>query len=99
MELREKPTIAVTSGEPAGIGPELVAMLAIRHEQQPFAARLVVLGDRVLLAERAARIGATLDVVSTPRRGTSILLTLTPSPPPVADSEPAAPRPAPVEVA
>jgi len=59
MELREKPTIAVTSGEPAGIGPELVAMLAIRHAQQPFAARLVVLGDRVLLAERAARIGAS----------------------------------------
>jgi len=59
MALREKPTIAVTSGEPAGIGPELVAMLAMRHAQQPFAARLVVLGDRVLLAERAARIGAS----------------------------------------
>ena len=52
-----------------------------------------------IMAERAARIGAVLDVVSTPRRGTSILLTLPPSPPPVADSEPAAPRPAPVEVA
>ncbi len=38
--------IAVTSGEPAGIGPELCVMLA----RQPFAARLVAIGDRGLLA-------------------------------------------------
>jgi 4-hydroxythreonine-4-phosphate dehydrogenase len=49
--------LAVTSGEPAGIGPELCAMLAMRHADVPFAARLVVLGDRHLLAQRAARIG------------------------------------------
>ena len=73
-----KPTIALFTGDPAGIGPELVAMLAMRHAEHPFAARLVLLGDRALLAERAARIGATLDVVSTPRRGTSIVLTLPP---------------------
>lgn len=40
------PLIAVTSGEPAGIGPELCVMLA----QQAFAARLVAIGDRGLLA-------------------------------------------------
>ena len=51
------PTIAITSGEPAGIGPELVAMLAARHARQPFACRLVVLGDAALLAERARRSG------------------------------------------
>jgi len=51
------PTIAITSGEPAGIGPELVARLAERHRAKPFPARLVVLGDSDLLAERAARIG------------------------------------------
>ena len=51
------PTLAVTSGEPAGIGPELCAMLAARHARQPFAARLVVLGDRDVLAARAARVG------------------------------------------
>ena len=50
-------TLAITTGEPAGIGPELIAMLAQRHATQPFAARLVVLGDRALLAARAARIG------------------------------------------
>ncbi|MEO8753770.1 MAG: 4-hydroxythreonine-4-phosphate dehydrogenase PdxA [Casimicrobiaceae bacterium] len=53
----ERPALAVTSGEPAGIGPELCAMLAMRHAAAPFAARLVVLGDRDLLARRAARIG------------------------------------------
>ena len=52
------PTLAITSGEPAGIGPELIAMLAERHAQQPFPARLVVLGDEALLAQRARRIGS-----------------------------------------
>jgi 4-hydroxythreonine-4-phosphate dehydrogenase len=51
------PTIAITSGEPAGIGPELVARLALRHAERPFAARLVVLGERALLDARAQRIG------------------------------------------
>jgi 4-hydroxythreonine-4-phosphate dehydrogenase len=52
-----RPTIAVTSGEPAGIGPELCAMLAARHVERPLPARLVILGDRDLLAERASRAG------------------------------------------
>ena len=52
------PTVAITAGEPAGIGPELIAMLAQRHAQRPFPARLVVLGDATLLAGRARRIGA-----------------------------------------
>jgi 4-hydroxythreonine-4-phosphate dehydrogenase len=54
------PIIAVTVGEPAGIGPELVAMLAERHQERAFAARLVLVGDRALLAARAARIGAAV---------------------------------------
>ena len=54
---QRKPILAITSGEPAGIGPELVAMLAERHARQPFAARLVLLGDAALLAFRASRIG------------------------------------------
>lgn len=51
------PTIAITTGEPAGIGPELVARLAERHRSQPFRARLVALGDHGLLVARAQRIG------------------------------------------
>jgi len=52
-----RPAIAITSGEPAGIGPELCAMLAVAHARVPLPARLVILGDRALLRERAARIG------------------------------------------
>ena len=41
----DKPVIALTSGEPAGIGPEL----CVRIARQARAARLVVIGDRSLL--------------------------------------------------
>jgi 4-hydroxythreonine-4-phosphate dehydrogenase len=54
---RERIAIAITVGEPAGIGPELVARLAERHRVRPFAARLVAIGDRALLDARAVRIG------------------------------------------
>ena len=53
----DRRAIAITVGEPAGIGPELIAMLAERHRERPFAARLVVIGDIDLLAARAARAG------------------------------------------
>jgi 4-hydroxythreonine-4-phosphate dehydrogenase len=42
---RARPVIALTSGEPAGIGPELCAMLA----RERFPARVVAIGDRGLL--------------------------------------------------
>ena len=45
--------IAVTSGEPAGIGPDICLRLADRS----WPARLVVLGDRNLLATRARALG------------------------------------------
>jgi 4-hydroxythreonine-4-phosphate dehydrogenase len=48
-----KPRIAVTSGEPAGIGPELCLRLAERE----WPAHLVVLGDRDLLFERGRLLG------------------------------------------
>src|SRR5690606_13440672 len=57
VAMDSRPAIAVTSGEPAGIGPELCAMLAVRHARAPFDARLVLLGDRDLLEARAERIG------------------------------------------
>lgn len=51
-------TLALTPGEPAGIGPELVALL-MRHE---FSARIVIIADRELLAERARQIGTACDL-------------------------------------
>jgi 4-hydroxythreonine-4-phosphate dehydrogenase len=52
------PTIAVTSGEPAGVGPELCLKLAARD----FGARLVILADRELLHERARQTGIELQL-------------------------------------
>jgi 4-hydroxythreonine-4-phosphate dehydrogenase len=47
------PVIVITSGEPAGIGPELCLALTERE----FPARLVILGDRHLIEERARLLG------------------------------------------
>ncbi len=51
------PVIAVTVGEPAGIGPDICLRLLDRVRQAPFEARIVVLADRFMLAERAASLG------------------------------------------
>jgi 4-hydroxythreonine-4-phosphate dehydrogenase len=50
------PLIALTAGEPAGIGPDLCVLAARRT----LPCRLVVLADRELLAERAQMLGVTL---------------------------------------
>lgn len=50
MDIRPRPRLALTAGEPAGVGPELLARLA----SIPFDAELVAITDRELL-ERAAR--------------------------------------------
>jgi len=48
--------IAITTGEPAGIGPELIARLL----QMPRTAPLIVVGDAKLLLERASMVGLQL---------------------------------------
>ena len=53
------PTIVVTIGEPAGIGPDL----AVRLAERTWPARLVLAGDRELLRERARRLGAGVRLV------------------------------------
>jgi 4-hydroxythreonine-4-phosphate dehydrogenase len=64
------PVIAVTSGEPAGIGPDICVELAGRD----LGARIVVLCDAGLLRSRAAAMGKTAAFSDyardTPRRGT-----------------------------
>jgi len=47
------PLIALTTGEPAGIGPDLCIALSRRS----FPARIAVIGDRDLLLKRAAQLG------------------------------------------
>lgn len=54
---KRRPRIALTCGEPAGVGPELVAQVAA----EDFGADLVLIANHGLLRERAAAIGIALD--------------------------------------
>ncbi|WRS38805.1 4-hydroxythreonine-4-phosphate dehydrogenase PdxA [Thiobacillus sedimenti] len=51
------PLIAVTAGEPAGVGPDLCVALS----QQALPCRLSVLGDLEVLRSRAARLGIAVE--------------------------------------
>lgn len=55
---RAVPRIAITVGEPAGIGPDLLAQIA----QQDHPAQLIAIADPTLLAERASRLGLPLQL-------------------------------------
>jgi 4-hydroxythreonine-4-phosphate dehydrogenase len=76
-----RPRIAITAGEPAGIGPDLCVLLAAK----PFAGDLVFLADRDVLAGRAKERGVTLalpDYAPSERQPASLLHI--PAPQPVA---------------
>ena len=67
LKSADLPTIVITSGEPAGIGPDLCLALAGRSVP----ARLVILGDRTLLQQRATQLGLSaesLDIEHVPLR-------------------------------
>ena len=51
------PRIAITSGEPAGIGPDICVMLA----QRTFAANITIIGDADMLAARAKLLNVSFD--------------------------------------
>ena len=53
------PRLAITAGEPAGIGPELLIKLAAT----PLAASLIAITDRHLLERAAARCGAAVELI------------------------------------
>lgn len=52
------PVICITSGEPAGIGPDII-LQALAH---PFPARLVILSSQTVLQERAAALNLNIDI-------------------------------------
>jgi 4-hydroxythreonine-4-phosphate dehydrogenase len=54
------PLIVVSSGEPAGIGPDISLALASR----PFAARVAVLGDLELMRSRARLLGSRIELIA-----------------------------------
>jgi 4-hydroxythreonine-4-phosphate dehydrogenase len=74
------PRLAVTAGEPAGIGPELLIRLAATS----LAASLVAITDRHLLERAAVRCGVTIELIDddgstqTERRPASLRLRHTP---------------------
>jgi 4-hydroxythreonine-4-phosphate dehydrogenase len=53
------PTLILTAGEPAGIGPDLAVMAS----QKEFDCRLAVCADPALLTERADRLGIAVSIV------------------------------------
>ena len=65
--MSRQPVIAITAGEPAGIGPELVLRLA----EAPGASRRVVIADRTLLAERARLLDLPITLADYRREATS----------------------------
>ena len=56
MSLAPPSPIAITYGDPAGIGPDLVLTLPDTFADAP----LVVIGDRQVLSERAQQLGLTV---------------------------------------
>ena len=59
-----EPLVALTAGEPAGIGPDLCALSV--HEG--FSGRIVIVGDRAVIAQRARQRGIAFDVPDYPGR-------------------------------
>ena len=59
MKTQTLPRLAITAGEPAGIGPELVIRLAAT----PLAANFVAVTDRQLLERAAQRCGQTIELI------------------------------------
>ena len=53
------PKLILTSGEPAGIGPDLVLAAAGDH----WDAQLVAVGNKALLAERANMLGLSIELL------------------------------------
>ncbi len=50
--------LVVTPGEPAGIGPDIVLDIAVKHPELP----LVIVADRDMLARRAKLLGLKIDL-------------------------------------
>jgi 4-hydroxythreonine-4-phosphate dehydrogenase len=63
MHMPPLPCLALSTGEPAGIGPDLALMLA----QQPLPCRLLVLADRTILRARAQQMGLNVHLHEGPQ--------------------------------
>lgn len=67
MQYKKKPRLLVTSGEPAGIGPDLIIKLSqIEHDYD-----LTIIADPDLLLERAKLLSIALDIITDSNSNTS----------------------------
>ena len=76
--MRPLPRIAITSGEPAGIGPDICVLLA----QHKFAADITIIGDVNMLQQRAKQLHVPFDtknVLHTPLAAPVLAGTLNPA--------------------
>ncbi len=65
--MTSKPRLLITSGEPAGIGPDLIIKLSqIKHNYD-----LTIIADPDLLMERAKSLSLPLDIISVSNNNTS----------------------------
>ncbi|WP_455200438.1 4-hydroxythreonine-4-phosphate dehydrogenase PdxA [Kaarinaea lacus] len=60
MNISSQPRLAITSGEPAGIGPDLCVQLS----QHDIEAQLIVLADPLLIEQRARMLDIPLKIVT-----------------------------------
>ncbi len=58
------PTIVITSGDPAGIGPELLSSI----DSSKFNAKIIILGDRDLIKSRNTHLDSSLEIRHIPIR-------------------------------
>ena len=56
--MKKTPRLAVTPGEPAGIGPDLIIQLS----QTPQDAELVIIADKSLILARAKELGLEIKI-------------------------------------
>ena len=56
--MKRKPTIAITMGDPAGIGPEVV-LKGFSHYSEEAPQRLIVIGDAKVLRDTAEQLRLT----------------------------------------
>lgn len=66
MNKHNTPHIAITTGEPAGIGPDICTLLAKQH----FDARITLIGDKDMLMQRAQKLGVHFGVADYPVKST-----------------------------
>ncbi len=59
--MKDKPLIAITMGDPAGVGPEVVVK-ALNHKLVQARARCLVIGDQMVLEDAAAALRTSLDL-------------------------------------